>query len=112
MAKNMDYMGIQGHLATITSDEENWWIVENLGGALTLDHWLGGIKNNDDWQWITGEVWDYTNWWNTNGWLEPSGEHNAALQFDDMEKEPPVPGYWNDLDRHYAEIRKSPFTNK
>jgi hypothetical protein len=30
-------MGVSGHLATVTSYEENWWIVENLGGELTLD---------------------------------------------------------------------------
>ena len=95
-------MGVDGHLATITSDEENWWIVDNLDGALTLDHWLGGYLDNGNWKWVTGEPWDYTNWWDGYGWTEPSGDGNA-LEFDDAEQYSPIPGYWNDLDKNRAE---------
>ena len=104
LAENLSYMGVQGHLATITSDEENWWIVNNLGGAATLDHWLGGYKQDDNWHWITEEIWDYTNWWNGYGWIEPSGDGDA-LQFDDayVEGVSPIPGYWNDLDKYVSE---------
>jgi len=92
-AESIIFMGLKGYLATITSAQENWWIVDNLGGASTLDHWLGGYYGGG-WQWITGESWEYTNW----GWTEPTGDGDA-LEFDDYETTPPVPGYWNDIGR-------------
>ena len=93
-AEGLSYMDVDGHLATITSDEENWWIVDNLGGPLTLDHWLGGSFYDGNWTWVTGEPWSYTNWWPG----EPNGGGvESGLQFDDAEKDPPVPGYWNDI---------------
>jgi hypothetical protein len=101
-AESLSFNGAQGYLATITSEQENWWIVNNLGSAATLDHWLGGYLENDNWKWITGETWSYTNWWNGGGWIEPSGDGNA-LQFDDDERIPPLPGYWNDLDKNNPE---------
>ena len=94
--------GATGHLATITSSQENWWIVNNLGGALTLDCWLGGYLEGGKWKWVTGETWTYQNWWSSPGSQEPSGDGNA-LQFDDDERTPPLPGYWNDLDRNNPE---------
>jgi hypothetical protein len=46
-AEPRSYAGMQGYLATITTEAENQWIVANLGGALTLDHWLGGYRDRD-----------------------------------------------------------------
>ena len=64
-----------GHLATITSQEENdfvfslvdddvfWFQWSSLHGP-----WLGGYQPegssepDGDWQWVTGEPFDYTNW--------------------------------------------------
>jgi len=56
LASSKRFMGVSGHLATITSDSENWWIVNNLGGAMTLDHWLGGYldQSTNEWKWVTG----------------------------------------------------------
>lgn len=94
LAEGMTYMGMTGHLATITSAEENTWIVDNLGGSLTLDHFLGGYRESGEWNWVTGEVWDYTNWWpdepNNSGGIE------YVLEFDDNEGTPSIPGFWND----------------
>ena len=62
------YNGMQGHLVTITSQAENDFIVNNLGGDLVREKWTGAYqvdKNNEpagDWAWITGEAWNYTNW--------------------------------------------------
>ncbi len=56
-----------GHLATITSAEENAFIVNMLGIGQD-PFWLGGFQEpgtgepNDEWEWVTGEEWDYTNW--------------------------------------------------
>jgi len=103
-AESMSHMGVSGHLATVTSYEENWWIVENLGGELTLDHWLGGYLDTDgNWKWVTGEPWGFTSWWNGYGWTEPSGDGNA-IEYDDAEQDPPLPGYWNDLDQNNSEL--------
>ena len=93
-AEGLSFMDVDGHLATITSYEENWWIVDNLGGALTLDHWLGGYFYDGSWTWVTGELWGYTNWWPG----EPNGGGvESGLQFDDAEGDPAVPGFWNDI---------------
>jgi hypothetical protein len=93
----MSFNGMQGYLATITSSEENWWIVNNLGGAATLDHWLGGYNDQGNWKWVTGEMWSYSNWWPG----EPKGFSGYILQFDDNEDNPPVP--WNDYDPNSPE---------
>ena len=93
-------MGLPGHLATITSAEENQWIVDYLGGALTLDHWLVGFQDlNDEWQWVKGEPWSYTNWYPG----EPNSLIERALQFDDDETDPPEIGFWNDLNHNAIE---------
>ncbi len=50
-----------GHLVTITSVEEQEYIYEINPSGLKL--WIGGYKDSsDNWNWITGENWNYTNW--------------------------------------------------
>ncbi len=54
-----------GYLATITSQEENQFVYDNLVAFSPSDAcWLGGTDENIEggWQWITGEPWDYTDW--------------------------------------------------
>jgi len=52
-----------GYLATVTSQTENDWLI----GKSLVDRslWLGATDNAKEgqWQWITGEAWDYTNWY-------------------------------------------------
>ncbi len=65
------YLGVSGHLATITDAFEQDFIVQNfLPGPTTgmgVYH-LGGIQSasgsepDGGWGWITGEPWGYTNW--------------------------------------------------
>lgn len=56
-----EYLG--GHLATITSTEEQAFLESlNVNNQVL---WLGGYRNPDnieEWKWITGEEWDYTSW--------------------------------------------------
>ena len=61
-AESRTFQGIQGHLATITSNDENNFIL-NFTPGYNSNHyaWLGGIYNGE-WSWITGEEWDYTKW--------------------------------------------------
>ena len=68
------FRGVPGHLATITSADENATVVSVINafecsqGAHDL-LWLGGEQIPHDepdpaegWTWITGEKWSYTNW--------------------------------------------------
>lgn len=61
---------IGGHLVTITSKEENDFIASLLVGC---KYHIGGtdVEKEDAWEWITGELWEYTNWDNL-GDLEPN----------------------------------------
>ena len=60
-----------GYLATSTSAEENSFLYslvsdskywELVGGVCTWGPWFGGYRVNDEWKWVTGEPWSYTNW--------------------------------------------------
>jgi hypothetical protein len=55
--------GLDGHLATLTSQAENDWVWNNLG-VNGIDIWLGGTDEAHEgfWTWVTGEPWGYANW--------------------------------------------------
>lgn len=78
-----------GHLATITSQEEQEFIQSLNANNLCL--WIGGHRDTDgNWCWITGEPWDYTHWGDgepNNSSNVVAGETCAALW----------PETWNDL---------------
>ncbi|QDV05667.1 Lectin C-type domain protein [Planctomycetes bacterium Poly30] len=67
-AAAMTHMGLTGHLATLTSQQENDFVFA-LGGVNNL--WIGGFQNTASasyaepaggWEWITGEPFVYANW--------------------------------------------------
>ena len=70
-ADTMYWMGLRGHLATITSEGEQSWLwelVEPVFGN-TIGVWLGGYQDppesqppDANWRWVTEEPWEYTNW--------------------------------------------------
>lgn len=92
------YMGLTGHLATITSLEENNYLYTTYNTSNSR-LWLGGFQpstqaeppNDEGWQWVTGETWDYTNW--NSG--EPNGIDEDALVFWNG-------GTWNDAPEGYS----------
>ena len=55
------------HLATLTSERENDFVWNELGGNVR-HYWLGGKKADSsmatekEWGWVTREKWAYTNW--------------------------------------------------
>jgi len=65
-----------GHLATITSEDENDLIVDMFPEVVKGGYWLGGLRPGDTrpagkagseaakegWEWITGEPFVYANW--------------------------------------------------
>jgi hypothetical protein len=73
----MYHLGVPGHLATITSEDENIFII-NLGPVKYF--WLGryhtpNIPDIDEpdlyWNWVTWEAWGYT-YWNND---EPNNDY-------------------------------------
>ncbi|MFC1764153.1 M56 family metallopeptidase [Planctomycetota bacterium] len=94
LAAASTYQELQGHLATVTSAEENQWIFDNLGGRSRLRrHWIGGLLEDGQWQWITGEAFAYTHWTPH----EPNGEpHEDGLEYDDDDQVSYPAHTWND----------------
>jgi hypothetical protein len=58
------YKGMPGHLAVITSESENAFLIAHFPNDTG---WIGGVQAagsapNAGWQWVTGEKWGYTHW--------------------------------------------------
>ena len=53
-----------GHLATITSQDEQNYLESIINNGKKYQYWLGATDAyvEGDWYWITGEAWVYTNW--------------------------------------------------
>lgn len=67
LAEGTKFHGKYGYLATITSAEENEFImnhvIEDTHQPSVLDmFWLGGQDVGGRWTWTTGEPFDYVNW--------------------------------------------------
>ncbi|RJR27411.1 MAG: DUF1566 domain-containing protein [Desulfobacteraceae bacterium] len=81
--------GVKGHLATITSKEENDFVWNTFKREYA---WLGGYQTNKssepagNWAWVTGESWNYTNW-NSGEPNEMGAEDHLAFWNN---------GKWND----------------
>jgi hypothetical protein len=91
-----------GYLATITSDNENVFILTHFDIAAN-GYGFGGYQIPDadepggGWRWITDEPWQYSNWNPYTG--EPNdlgGEDTLAFHGSNF-------GYWNDLDSESLE---------
>ncbi len=93
-AGGMEWNGLSGHLATLTSETENNWVWVNLGEPNQA--WIGGYQvdpsaaPNEGWAWITDEPWEYTNWW--------TGEPNDAGTGNEFVIQVVQTGKWNDVD--------------
>jgi hypothetical protein len=78
-----------GHLATITSSDEQAFIESLNTDDLSL--WIGGYRDAQFvWHWVTGEAWSYTHW--------GDGEPNDSTAVVSDENCLAIwPAYWNDL---------------
>lgn len=74
--KRCEKMG--GHLVTISDAEENAFVEELCGGS---DAWFGGTDahKEGDWQWVTGEEMNFTDW--LKGEPNNKYENENALAF-------------------------------
>ncbi len=67
-AESLSFMGTQGHLATITSLEENLFLTNTFGGDTLHIRWLGGFQPEGSpepaggWSWVTSEPFIFDNW--------------------------------------------------
>ena len=75
-----------GHLATITSQDEQDFVASLIGySGSQYNYWIGGTDEGQEgtWTWITGEPWSYSNWYKNqpdNGDINKEkggeGDHN------------------------------------
>jgi hypothetical protein len=97
------------HLATVTSAAENNFIFGLFSGKPEFYNccvsgngngpWLGGFSSGigiNDWHWVTGEVFSFTNW----GPFEPFGNGDRISYFGFQSAT--VQASWNDVPDVYA----------
>ncbi len=98
------FNGMHGHLATITTPDENDFLTKALPDAVVGGYWLGGFQSHGlldpaaGWQWITGEPWSYTNWNNLTG-SEPNDYEGPGTSDQDENRLHfwyDAEGAWND----------------
>lgn len=89
-ASSQTFLGVVGHLVTITDAQENLFLTTTFGGgngAGTLHlHWIGGFQPVGSsepaggWSWITAEPFVFNNWW--PGEPNNSGGAENRIVFD------------------------------
>lgn len=82
-----------GHLATITSADEQTAIKEHLDKVCN-NYWIGGYRDavGEPWKWVTGENFEYTNW----AYNEPNNYgNNNEIYIHVFNGNKPI-GTWND----------------
>ncbi|MBN2036035.1 MAG: hypothetical protein JW768_04770 [Chitinispirillaceae bacterium] len=91
---------LQGHLVTITTSEEQEFVYRTFVSREWTHAWLGAYRISDqgkvdeNWVWVTGEQWDYTNW--APGQPERYDEDRASIMnYTD--------GTWHDYGDYYYE---------
>jgi hypothetical protein len=117
-AELQSFMGVQGHLVTITSAQEYNFITTNFpeafaprpdpapecGSGPTTDpsscgdpYWLGGFQPagsldepEGDWEWVTGEPFVYTNW------ADGNPNDSSGREEDCLNPHPTLTPKWND----------------
>lgn len=53
---------LKGHLVTITSQQEQYFVNRLLEKSIKQNMWIGAEMLLEEWHWIQSEKWEYTNW--------------------------------------------------
>lgn len=67
-AASASWLGVTGHLVTVTSAEENLFLTMAFGASELDGKWLGGFQQpgakepGEGWTWITGEAFSFLGW--------------------------------------------------
>jgi hypothetical protein len=85
---NSDILGTicsGAYLATLPTQEENDFLASFLDNKdINGEYWIGGYQDPlfregqepwEDWNWVTGESWGYTNWGVFDGGFEPNDSY-------------------------------------
>lgn len=119
-AENLTYAGGNGYLATVTSQEEDDFLWNVLGaqgsflGGFDTSSYDGNLGQwqHQNWQWVTGESFTYTNWipgepnhWQDGSALTPDNEDYLMYWWQ-------ANGSWNDtnLDSSYLSAQGITYT--
>jgi hypothetical protein len=103
-AVRREHQGMVGHLATVTSADENRFVISNFRLATQYGYWLGGFQLPGildpaaGWQWVTGEPWSYTNWLSFD-FPQPDDASGSGATSDDesaLHFWPSAASQWND----------------
>lgn len=71
MASNLTHNGLPGHLVSITSSDEQGFLLKHIDLPGNMRFWLGGYQDttapdysepSGGWRWVTGEEFVYANW--------------------------------------------------
>lgn len=87
-----------GHLATVTSSQEQDAIFKLLEDYNNLNFYLGGSFTSGKWKWVTGEPFDYTKWASNQPDCAGRKENYIGL-WGDVRTEENL--YWNDFTNDY-----------
>jgi len=97
------FMGVAGHLATVTSEAERTYLFNQFSVRPSSSQvWIGGVQApgvttpTAGWSWVTGEPWDYTAWvaGEPNDWFA----NERYLSMLTYLQAGSVAGAWNDND--------------
>ena len=88
---------VNAHLAVPGSSEENEYLKSLVPDLVEFSYWIGAKRDfaqpcsaSSGWTWVTGEVWDYTDWHTTQPECSNSQQYLVEVRGDYR------PG-WNDF---------------
>lgn len=102
-----------GHLATITTAEEQAFVESIINYGTKSYYWLGGTDENveGDWTWVTGERFSYTHWGEDMPDNYQTENYLMIFKEDHPSKAGNTFGYWNDL-KNDCTCKGTPFFRK
>ncbi|MCR4593927.1 MAG: leucine-rich repeat protein [Clostridiales bacterium] len=107
-----------GHLATVTTADEESVISSLCNGNSMGGYWLGGTDEEAEgtWKWITGEKWSYTAWGssqpdNSGGKENYLEYYNVTCGWNDNAKSYGDRGFICEFDANYVPVKSVIYNN-